>query len=80
MTQTREEQAVLVRQARLRKAQIVKDAAATPQGRALLDLIAQEFGMPQIGGTEFRAMASVGQWEVAMWLARAEHFKGIDDD
>ncbi len=56
-----------------RKAQIVKAAANTPQGRALLDLTYQEFGLPPIGGdNQFRAMANVGQAEVVTWLKQME--------
>jgi len=56
-----------------RRSHIVKDAANTPQGRALLDLIEQEFGQPPIGGdSQFRAMANVGQAEVVTWLKQME--------
>ena len=59
-----------------RKAQVVKDAAHTPQGRALLDLIEQEFALPPIGGdSTFRAMANVGQAEVVTWLKQMEIYE-----
>ena len=69
------------RERRQRKAQIVRDAAQTPQGRALLDLISEEFGAPAIGGdNQFRAMANFGQSEVVVWLKRAEEYRGEQDE
>ena len=59
-----------------RKAQIVKDAANTPQGRALLDLIEKEFDLPPIGGdSQFRALANLGQHEVVVWLKQMEKYE-----
>ena len=70
-----------IRQRQLRKAQIVRDAGETPQGRALIELLADEFGYPPIGGeNQFRAMANLGQSEVIRWLRRMELYRGIEDD
>ena len=64
-----------------RKAQIVKDAAQSPQGRALIDLIEQEFGMPPIGGdNQFRALANLGQLEVVQWLKQMENYERLQNE
>ena len=58
-----------------RKAQVVKDAANTPQGRALIDLIGEEFGDPPSGGeNQLRAFANLGQFEVVRWLSQMETY------
>lgn len=70
-----------IKERRLRKAQIVRDAAETPQGRALIDLLADEFGYPPIGGdNQFRAMANLGQSEVIRWLRQMELYRGEDHE
>ena len=63
-----------------RRAQIVKDAAKTPQGRKLIDLIAQEFGDPQIQDSQLRSFANLGNFEVVTWLTRMENFNRGEDE
>ena len=63
-----------------KRAQIVKDAANTTEGRALIDLIAEEFGDPQIQDSQLRSFANLGNFEVVTWLTRMENYNRGDEE
>lgn len=63
-----------------KKAQVIKDAANTPTGRALIDLINKEFGDPQVVDSQLRSFANLGNFEVVTWLTRMEHYSPRGDE
>lgn len=63
-----------------RRAQVVKNAAATKEGRELLDLIAAEYGNPQIVDNSLQSFSNLGAFGVVQWLLRMEFFTKDEDD
>ena len=67
------------RDARRRDAEVIKAAARTPQGRALIDLVEERHGYPVFGDSSEKNHLKMGAFEVTRWLAFLEKYDGLDD-
>ena len=68
------------RDVRRRDAEVVKAAARTPQGQALLELIDRRFGYPSFGESSAKNHIDMGAFEVTRWLSHLEKHEGLDED